>query len=109
MSRVFDGQSVWMTSPQGTQTMPEAFTQEGRNELFRLNPQLLIYVSNADVPVQHLGEEDVNGKMADVVLVSDTPAGSIKLFIDQESRYIVKKEFQALGQEGRSRTTRRIH
>ena len=100
MSRVFDGQSVWMASPQGTQTMPEAFVQEGRNELFRLNPQLLIYVSNADVPVQHLGEADVNGKMADVVLVSDTPAGSIKLFIDQESRYIVKKEFQALGQEG---------
>ena len=28
------------------------------------------------------------------------PRGSIKLFIDQESKYIVKKEFQALGQQG---------
>ena len=80
--------------------MPEVFAQEGRNEIFRLNPPLLTYVSGAEVPVQHLGEEDVNGKMADVVLVRDTPAGSIKLFIDQESKYIVKKEFQALGQQG---------
>ena len=100
MSRVLGEQSAWMASPQGTQTMPEVFAQEGRNELFRLNPRLLTYVSNADVAVQHLGEEDVNGKMADVVLVSDTPAGSIKLFIDQESKYIVKREFQALGQQG---------
>ena len=100
MSRVLGEESAWMASPQGTQTMPEVFVQEGRNEIFRLNPPLLIYVSGADVPVQHLGEEDVNGKMADVVLASDTPAGSIKLFIDQESKYIVKKAFQALGQQG---------
>ena len=100
MSRVLGEQSAWMETPQGTQTMPEAFAEEGRNELFRLNPQLLTYVSNADAAVQHLGEEDVNGKMADAVLVSDTPAGSIKLFIDQETKYIVKKAFQALGQQG---------
>ena len=100
MSRGLGEGSAWMASPQGTQTMPEVFAQEGRNEIFRLNPRLLTYVSGADVPVQHLGEEDVNGKMADVVLASDTPAGSIKLFIDQESKYIIKKAFQALGQQG---------
>jgi predicted Zn-dependent peptidase len=100
MSRVLGEESAWMASPQGSQTMPEVFAQEGRNEIFRLNPPLLTYVSGAEVPVQHLGEEDVNGKMADVILVRDTSAGSIKLFIDQESKYIVKKEFQALGQQG---------
>ncbi len=100
MSRILDGQSVWMTSPQGAQVLPESFADEGRNELFRLSPQLLAYVSSDEARVQHLGEEDVNGKMADAVLVSDTPAGSITLFIDQESKYIVKKEFQALGQQG---------
>ena len=100
MSRVLGEESAWMASPQGSQTMPEVFAQEGRNEIFRLNPPLLTYVSGAEATVQHLGEEDVNGKMADVILVRDTPAGSIKLFIDQESKYIVKKEFQALGQQG---------
>ena len=100
MSRVLGAESAWMASPQGSQTMPEIFAQEGRNEIFRLDPPLLTYVSGAEATVQHLGEEDVNGKMADVILVRDTPAGSIKLFIDQESKYIVKKEFQALGQQG---------
>ncbi len=100
MSRVLGAESAWMASPQGSQTMPEVFAQEGRNEIFRLNPPLLTYVSGDEATVQHLGEEDVNGKMADVILVSNTPAGSIKLFIDQESKHIVKKEFQALGQQG---------
>ena len=100
MSRVLGADSAWMASPQGSQTMPEVFAQEGRNEIFRLNPPLLTYVSGAEVPVQHLGEEDVNGQMADAVLVSDTPAGSIKLFIDQGSKHIVKKAYQALGQQG---------
>lgn len=100
MSRVLGEGSAWIASPQGTQTMPEAFVAEGRNEIFRLDPPLLTYVSGAEVPVQHLGEEDVNGKMADVILVRDTPAGSIKLFIDQESKHIVKKAYQALGQQG---------
>ena len=100
ISRVLGADSAWMASPQGSQTMPEVLVQEGRNEIFRLDPPLLTYVSGAEVPVQHLGEEDVNGKMADVILVSDTPAGSIKLFIDQESKHIVKKAYQALGQQG---------
>ena len=100
MSRVFDGQSTWMVTPQGTQTMPEAFAEDDRNGIFRLSPYLLSHVSNADVPVQYIGEEDVNGKLADVIWVSDTPAGSIKLFIDQESKHLVKTEFQALGQQG---------
>ena len=97
MSRVLGAESAWMASPQGSQTMPEVFAQEGRNEIFRLDPPLLTYVSGAEATVQHLGEEDVNGKMADVILVRDTPAGSIKLFIDQESKYIVKKEFRLWG------------
>ena len=50
--------------------------------------------------VQHLGEEAVNGKMADVILASNTPADSFKLFIDRETKYIIKKEFRALGQQG---------
>ena len=38
--------------------------------------------------------------MADVILVSDTPADSLKLFIDQETKYIIKKGYQALTEQG---------
>ena len=38
--------------------------------------------------------------MTDVILVSDTPADTLKLFIDQETKYIVKKEYQTLTEQG---------
>ena len=38
--------------------------------------------------------------MADVILVSNTPADSLKLFIDQKAKHIIKKEYQALTEQG---------
>ena len=100
MSRVFDGESAWLVTPQGVQPFPESFVDEARKECFRENTHLLTYLAGADISVQYLGAEDVNGTTAEVILVRNTPADSLKLFIDQETKYIVKKEFQALGQQG---------
>ena len=100
MSRIFDGQSAWMVMPHGVQDLPTAYVEEGKKEIFRDSIPLLVYVSNEEVSAQYLGTEDVNGKMADVILISDTPADTLKLFIDQETKYIIKKEFQALTEQG---------
>ena len=100
MSRIYDGQSAWMVAPHGVQDLPTAFVEEGKKEIFRDSIPLLAYVSNEEVSAQYLGAEDVNGKMADVILISDTPADTLKLFIDQETKYIIKKEFQALTEQG---------
>ena len=100
MSRIYDGQSAWMVMPQGVQDLPAAFVEEAKKEIFRENISLLAYISNEEVSAQYLGEEDVKGKMADVILISDTPADTLKLFIDQETKYIIKKEYQALTEQG---------
>ena len=100
MSRIFNGQSAWMVMPQGVQPLPPAYVEEGKKEIFRDNIPLLTYVSNEGTSAQYLGAEDVKGKMTDVVLISDTPGGSIKLFIDQETKYIIKKQFQAFTEQG---------
>ena len=100
MSRIFNGQSAWMVTPQGVQPLPPAYVEEGKKEIFRDNIPLLTYVSNEETSVQYLGAEDVNGKMTDVILISDTPGGSIKLFIDQETKHIIKKRFQAFTEQG---------
>ena len=102
MSRIFNGQSAWMVMPQGVQPLPPAYVEEGKKEIFRDSIPLLTYVSNEETSVQYLGAEDVNGKMTDVVLISDTPGGSIKLFIDQETKHIIKKQFQAFTEQGPS-------
>jgi len=100
MSRIFDGQSAWMVMPQGVQDLPTAYVEEGKKEIFRDSIPLLAYISNEEVSAQYLGEEDVKGKMADVILISDTPADTLKLFIDQQTKYIIKKEYQALTEQG---------
>ena len=100
MSRIYDGQSAWMVMPQGVQPLPAALVEEAKKEIFRDSVQLLIYMSNPEVAAQYLGAEDVKGRMAEVILVSDTPAGSLKLFINQETKHIIKKEYQALTEQG---------
>lgn len=100
MSRIYDGQSAWMVMPQGVQDLPAAFVEEAKKEIFRDSIPLLAYISNEEVSAQYLGEEDVKGKMADVILISDTPVDTLKLFIDQETKYIIKKEYQALTEQG---------
>ena len=100
MSQIYDGQSAWIEMPQGVQPLPPAYVDEGKRNIFRDNIQLLTYISGEEGSVQYLGAEDVKGKMADVILVSDTPADTLKLFIDQETKHIIKKEYQALTEQG---------
>ncbi len=100
MSRIFDGQSAWMVMQGRVQPLPTAYVEEGKKEIFRDNISLLTYASNEETSVQYIGAEDVNGKMTDVILISNTPGGSIKLFIDQETKHIIKKQFQAFTEQG---------
>jgi predicted Zn-dependent peptidase/outer membrane lipoprotein-sorting protein len=100
MSRIYDGQSAWRVMPQGVQHLSAAFVEEAKKEIFRDSIPLLTYISDKGVSVQYLGAEDVKGKMTDVILVSNTPADSLKLFIDQETKHIVKKKYQALTEQG---------
>ncbi len=99
VSYVFDGQSAWMVMPQGTQPVPESAVEEFRKAIARETIQLLINVSDNQIPVQYLGTEDVNGKLADVIGVN-LFEDALKLFIDPENRYIVKKAYRALAEEG---------
>ncbi|RKU10248.1 insulinase family protein [Candidatus Poribacteria bacterium] len=100
ISRIFDGQSAWMVMQGRVQDLPTAYVEEGKKEIFRDSIPLLAYISNEEVSAQYLGSEEVKGKMADVILISDTPADTLKLFVDQETKHIIKKEFQALTEQG---------
>ena len=100
MSQVFDGESAWMAMPQGVQPLPGSEVEEFKKGALRDTINLLANLSGADISAQYLGTEDVNGKSADVIRVTVSDADALKLFIDQETKYIVKKSYQSLGQEG---------
>ena len=100
MSQVFDGESAWIAMPQGIQPLPGSEVEEFKKAAFRETINLLPYLSGDDISAQYLGTEDVNGKSADVIRVTVSDADALKLFIDQETKYIVKKSYQSLGQTG---------
>jgi len=100
MSQVFDGESAWMITPQGVQPLPKSMVEEFRKGVFRDTIQLLTHLSSDDISVQYLGTKDVKEKMADVILVSNTSGDSLKVFIDESTKYIVKKEYRAITEEG---------
>ncbi|MBI1925000.1 insulinase family protein [Candidatus Poribacteria bacterium] len=99
MSYVFNGQSAWVVTPQGTQPFPESLVEELKKGTARETTQLLVNLSDNPIPVQYLGTEDVNGKLADVIGVN-LFEDALKLFIDPETRYIVKKAYRTLADAG---------
>ena len=101
MSQVFDGESAWMEMPQGVvQPMPGSQVEEFKKDALRDTINLLANLSSDDISAQYLGTEDVNEKSTDVIRVTVSDADALKLFVDQETGYIVKKMYQSLGQEG---------
>ena len=100
MSQVFDGQSAWIVTPQGVQPLPESMVEEFKKAFFRETTRLLTHLSSDETSVQYLGDEEVKGKMADIILVSNASGDSVKVFIDRETKYIVKKAYQEMTEQG---------
>ena len=100
MSRVYDGQSAWMVTPQGVQPLPESQVEEFRKSISRDTIYLLTHLSGDNFSVQYLGTEDVSGKPADVILIRSPATDSLQLFIDPETKSIVKKSYQSVSEEG---------
>ena len=104
MSQVFDGESAWMAMPQGVQPLPGSQVEEFKKDALRDTINLLVHLSGADISAQYLGTEEVNGKSTDVIRITISHANALKLFVDQETKYIVKKSYQSLSQEGPAET-----
>jgi outer membrane lipoprotein-sorting protein len=102
ISQIFDGESAWMITAQGTRTFPKSQVEKSKREAFRVTIQLLTQLSSNDLSFRHLGEEAVEGKTTDVIQVSNATSGELlRVSIDQETRYIIKKAYKAISAEGR--------
>jgi predicted Zn-dependent peptidase len=91
MVTVFDGEKGWMTSPQGTQDLPESQLKEVRSELFRSHFHLFLA---DDLKVQFMGEESLEDKKVDVILISDPAGNQLKMYVDQMIHLALKESYQ---------------
>jgi predicted Zn-dependent peptidase/outer membrane lipoprotein-sorting protein len=94
MTSGFDGNSVWMKSPQGTQVLPDS--QKG-DRLADLNRNTLMILRNFNseiFKVQALEKAEVEGKPVNVVaLIDNSSQKTTTLYIDLQSGLLLKKAY----------------
>lgn len=90
--QVFNKDSGWMTTPQGTQDMPESAVKEAKASLFRNIFNLLANLDNFSI--QEAGSEELNGKKLTLILITEASGNWVKLAIDPNSHQILKKSYR---------------
>jgi len=92
----YDGQDMWMRTPQGTRDVPASQASEREGSLFRETIALLQKYESSGYTVQSLGTAEVEGQPVEVVAVQD-PARKlqVKLHFDPKTNLLVKKSYTA--------------
>lgn len=98
--QVFDGESNsgFKTMGPTSQPMDDGDLRDARDEMAR---DLLLCVRDAETYApQWIGEAEVNGVQADVVLMSPPGLSKFKLFVDRASHRVVKQEYRGKDYQG---------
>lgn len=94
MSYVFDGNAVYIVSSMGTQPLPPEISKSFNDSVFRENIPLLINLAQNVIPVQFSGTEEVQGNPAAVLLVKQPSGETLKIYVSEQTHYIVKYVFR---------------
>ena len=98
MGYVFDGSSGFANTPMGVQPLPPDVLNSFKDSVFRETIWLLTNLSQNDIPVQYAGTEDVQGKSAHVLLVTQPSGEVLRFFVSEETHLIVKLAFRETAQ-----------
>ena len=91
---VVNGEKGWIKAPQGIQDLPESQLKDMKKGLERDTIYLLQNIKKEGIKIQAIAPEEIEGKKAEVVLITDKKGNSIKLAIDPETGLILKKSYQ---------------
>ncbi|MDE0010324.1 MAG: insulinase family protein [Candidatus Poribacteria bacterium] len=94
MSTIFNGTSGFALTPMGPQPLPPEMTAPLKDDIFRQPIWLLASLANDDSSIQYAGREEVMGKSAVLVLAPQPSGEALKIFISEETHYIVKLAFR---------------
>lgn len=100
ISLILDGNSGWQKGPQGSRPAPPAFVESIRKNLARNIDRLLPEILSGNRAAQFLETATLEGRPVDIVLVTDASGEGMRLFVDQETGYVVKQEYQSPTPEG---------
>ena len=98
MAYVFDGTAGFAMTPMGVQPIPPQMANSFKDAVFRENVWLLANLSQNNIPIQYAGTEEVQGKQAHVLAVQQPSGEMLKVFISDETYYIVKISYREMNQ-----------
>ena len=98
MSVTFDGTSGFALTPMGTQPLPPEMTDPIKDDLFRQPIWLLASLMQGVSSIQYTGTEEVMGNPTAILLVPQPSGEVVKVFVSEETHYIVKMGFREIEQ-----------
>ncbi|MCY4553233.1 MAG: insulinase family protein [Candidatus Poribacteria bacterium] len=98
MAYFYDGSAAYAITPMGVQPIPPQMGAAFKDSVFRETVWLLTNLSQNDIPIQYAGTEDVQGKPASILVVPQPSGEMLKLFISDETHYVVKYAYRETSQ-----------
>ena len=88
---IFDGKKLWQVVPGDIRYMQAGLVDRYRSELDRSH--LLLLPPPPEDTIWFMRQEEVAGRLADVIELRDVGGPPVRLFVDVETRDVVKKMF----------------
>ncbi len=98
MSYIFDGSAGFALTPMGVQPLPPDMANSFKDAVFRETLWLLVNLSQNEISVQYAATEEVQGKPAHVLLVPQPSGDVLRLFVTEETHYVVKLAYRETAQ-----------
>jgi predicted Zn-dependent peptidase len=98
MSYLFDGTTGFALTPMGAQPLPPDVANSFKDAVYRETLWLLTNLTQNEISIQYAGTEEVQGKPAHVLLVPQPSGEVLRLFVSEETRYVVKIAYREMAQ-----------
>ena len=101
ITQLLNGDQVWMINPMGAaQPAPPQMRDAMIEEMWGNLVYLYNRIDEAGLAIQHLGQEEIDGKAVEALLITPPGVSPFRLYLDAETMFPVKKAGQTVTQEG---------
>ncbi|MCY3774115.1 MAG: insulinase family protein [Gemmatimonadetes bacterium] len=98
---ILTGDRAWVVDPMGnTQPLPDHQRDSMREELWRNLVFLYSRMDAEGLTVQHIGQEEIEGRTAEALLITPPDLNPFRLYLDAETMLPYKKAGQSMSQQG---------
>ncbi len=98
--QILNGDQAWMITPMGTQPAPPSVKTSMMENIWQDLAFLYGQAETEGLTIQHIGQENVEGKTAEILLITPPGFTGFNLYIDTATMLPVKKVARAMSPQG---------